>query len=119
MAIQSNVGQAPVNLAASAADTVLLAAAGTNNRQAVTGFSVFNKTASTSLILKVYESPDTTSASGKQVAAYTIPGNSSVDIVECIGQGYATGQSIIGIQTTGSAGDLSAKLTYTAYTAGS
>ncbi len=117
MAIQSNLSAAPINIATS--DTVLLAAVTTPDRQAVTGLSIFNTTASTSLTVSIYESPNTTSASGKQIASYTLPGLSSIDVVECIGQGYSTGQNLVAKAGSGSTGDLNAKVTRTAYTANS
>jgi hypothetical protein len=119
MAIQSNLSQAPIGLNAST-DTTLLASVASPSRQAVTAFSLFNTTANARAI-DIYESPDTTSAAGKKIASYTLAGNSSQDVTECIGQGYSAGQNIIAKQTTGgaSANDLNAKLTTTLYTAGS
>ena len=117
MAIQSNLSAAPINIATS--DTVLLASVASPNRQAVTALSIFNKTASTSLTVTIYESPDTTSASGKEIASYTIPGTSSIDVVECIGQGYSAGQNLVAKAGSGSTGDTNAKITWTSYTAGS
>jgi hypothetical protein len=97
----------------------MLASVASPNRQAVTGFSIFNTTASTSLTVSIYESPDTTSAAGKKIASYTLPGLSSIDVVVCIGQGYSTGQNLVAKAGSGSTGDLNAKVTWTAYTAGS
>ena len=121
MAIQSNISSAPIPLVATASgDTTLVASVTTPSRQAVTAFSVFNTTAN-ARAFDVYESPNTTSASGKKIASYIVPGNSSTDVVEMIGQGLSTGQNVIGVQTTGGAalGDLNAKITTTQYTAGS
>ncbi len=119
MAIQSNLSAAPTNLNAST-DTTLVAAVTGTSRQAITAFSLFN-TAAAARVIDLYESPDTTSASGKKIASYNIPANYSADVVEMIGQGLSAGQNIIGKQTTGgaSAGDLNSKYSYTLYTAGS
>lgn len=119
MAIQGNIGVAITGLAATNTDTAIIATGA--NRIAVTGFSIFNTTASTSVVVDIYESPNATSASGKKVASYNIPGNSSIDVVECIGQGYATTTQIVAKITTSaiSLNDLNAKLSYTLYTAGS
>lgn len=121
MAIKSNVSVAPIDLAAASTDTTLVASVSGTARQAVTAFSIFNTTASTALVVDIYESPNTTSASGKKIASYDIPGNSSIAVVEVIGQGLSAGQNIIGRVTTGGAtlGQLNAKITTTQYNAGS
>lgn len=121
MAILSNVSSAPIDLAAVSTDTTLVAEVGAGSRQAITGFSIFNTTASTVLSVDIYESPDGTSAAGKKIASYAIPGNTSQDVVELIGQGISTGQNIIGRQTTSGAtsGQLNAKISTTQYNANS
>lgn len=120
MAIKSGISPDVIDLAAAASDTTLLAEA-LNTRFAVTSLSIFNTTASTQLAVDFYESPDGTSAAGKKFASYILEGNTSIDVVEVIGQGFAQGQNLIGRQTTGgaTAGQLNAKITYTSYTAGS
>lgn len=120
MAIQSNVSIAPIALAAVNTDTTLVAAVTTPSRNAVTAFSLFNTQAS-ARVVDIYESPNTTSASGTKIATYTIDALSSVDVVEIIGQGLSTGQNIIGRQTTSASasGDVNCKRTLTQYTAGS
>jgi len=121
MAIQSNLSVAPIDLVATATgDTTLIASVASPSRQAVTGFSLFN-TQATARAVDIYESPNTTSASGKKIATYTIDALSSVDVVEIIGQGLSAGQNIIGRQTTSAAalGDVNCKRTTTSYTAGS
>lgn len=118
MAIQSNLSTSPVDLAGSVADTTLLASVASPSRQAVTGFSLYN-TAAAARVVSIYESPNTTSASGKLVATYTIAAGTSQDVVECIGQGYSAGQNIVGVMASGSAGDVNSKITTTLYTAGS
>jgi hypothetical protein len=121
MAIKSNVSSAPIDLAAVSTDTTLVAAVLAPARLAITGLSIFNTTASTQLAVDIFESPDTTSAAGKKIASYTLDGNTSIDVVELIGQGLSSGRNIIGRQTTSGAtsGQLNAKITVTQYTAGS
>jgi hypothetical protein len=116
MAIRSNISPAPIALAAASTDTTLLAAV-VGSRFAITGMSIFNTTASTSLTVDFYDSSNTTSASGTKIASYTLDGNSSIDVVELIGQGVLATRNIIGRVTTGGAtlGDLNCKMTYTQY----
>lgn len=120
MAIKSNIGQNSTAVAASSTDTVLLADLGVNNRSVVTGLSIFNTTGG-NIAIDLYESPDNTSASGMKIGTYTIATLASVQPVEIIGQGYASGRRLIGRVTTAaiSSGDLNFKLTYTLYNAGS
>lgn len=116
MAIRSNISPAPIALAAVSTDTTLLAAV-TGSRFGITGMSIFNTTASTPLTVDIYDSSNTTSASGTKIASYTIDGNSSIDVVELIGQGVAATRNIIGRVTTSGAtlGQLNCKLSYTSY----
>lgn len=116
MAIKSNISPAPIALAAASTDTTLLAAV-TGSRFGITGMSIFNTTASTVLTVDFYDSSNTTSASGTKIASYTIDGNSSIDVVELIGQGLLATRNIIGRVTTGGAtlGQLNCKITYTQY----
>ena len=121
MAVFSNQSVAPIDLAASATDTVLIAAVATTSRLAINAFSLFNTTASTTITVDLYQSPDATSASGKKIATYTFDGSTSVQVIELIGQGLSAGQNIIGRVTTGAIvlGDVNCKRTTTLYTANS
>lgn len=116
MAIRSFISPAPIALAAAATDTTLLAAV-TGSRFGITGMSIFNTTASTVLAVDFYDSSNTTSASGTKIASYILDGNTSVDVVELIGQGVAATRNIIGRVTTGGAtlGQLNCKISYTQY----
>jgi hypothetical protein len=116
MAIRSNISPAPIALAAVSTDTTLLAAV-TGSRFGITGMSIFNTTASTDLTVDIYDSSNTTSASGTKIASYIVGGNSSIDVVELIGQGVAATRNIIGRQTTSGAtsGQLNCKISYTQY----
>lgn len=113
MAIKGNIGQPALDLAV--ADTVVL---DFSDRVAVTALSLFNKSGA-SRVVKVYESPDLTSAAGKQIAIYTMATMTSVDIAEAIGQGYAATQNIVTTVDTGSTGDVNVKLSYIQYTGNS
>lgn len=84
----------------------------TDNRIAITAFSIHNTTA-VSVTVDIYESPDLTSASGKRVAQYAVGANASVDVAEVIGQGYVVGENIIAV---GSAVGTNARYTFTDYT---
>lgn len=113
MAIRSNISPAPVQLAAVSTDTTLLAAI-TDSRLAITGMSLFNNAAAPRVV-DIYDSSNTTSASGVKVASYSIDANTSVDVVELIGQGVAATRNIVGRQTTSGAAlnDVNCKITYT------
>lgn len=120
MAVRSGIGINVQDLAASASDAVILPDLGAGNRAMVTGLSIYNTTGGNAVV-EIYESPDNTSAAGTLVATLTIATASSEQPVECIGQGYAAGRRLVAVVTTGglSAGDLTAKVTYTLYNAGS
>lgn len=113
MSIKGNIGQPALDLAT--ADTVVL---DFTDRVSVTALSLFNKSGA-SRVVKFFESPNLTSASGKQVAVYTLATMASVDVAEIIGQGYAAAQNIVTTVDTGSTGDVNAKLTYIQYTGSS
>jgi hypothetical protein len=113
MAIKGNIGQATLDIGAVSIDTAVINFA---NRVAITAASLHNTTASNRAVT-LYASPDTTSASGKKIADYTLAANRSEDISEIIGQGYE-GENVIAVASTGGAvaGDLNIKVTYIQYT---
>lgn len=117
MAIRTGISPAPIALAAVSTDTTLLAAI-TGSRLQVTALSLYNNAASPRTV-GIYDSSNTTSASGTLIATYTIDAGASVDVVEMIGQGLAATRNLIGRQTTGGAllGDVNAKITYTNFSA--
>jgi len=82
------------------------------NRVAVTSFSIHNTTAG-AVVVDVYESPDSTSAAGERIAQYSVGANSSIDVIECIGQGYIVGQNLIAV---GAGVGTNARLSQTDYT---
>lgn len=110
MSIKGNIGQPALDLAT--ADTAVL---NFTDRVAATALSLFNKSAG-SRVVTFFESPNLTSASGKQIAVYTLATMTSVDVTEVIGQGYTAAQNIVTTVDTGSTGDVNAKLTYIQYT---
>ena len=113
MAVKGRVGLPIIDVLA--ADTTVLQPASPNTRVAVSAFSLYNDTAG-NVTVDIYESPDLTSASGEKVAQYVVAANSSEDVIECIGQGYAINQNLIAV------GDLvgvNAKVTVTEYTGSS
>lgn len=120
MAIRTGISAAVIELAAATTDTVILAGQAAGSRAAVSALSLFN-TSGANRDVEIYESPDNTSASGTLVATVSLAALESYQVAECIGQGFASGQRLIAVQTTGGAalGDVTAKLTYTVYTAGS
>lgn len=111
MAIRGNIGLAPIAIIAGDT-TILQPVTGDVERVAVSGFSLHN-TAAGNRTVTIYESPNLTSASGVAVAVYTLAQNESVDVNQCIGQGYV--QNIIAV---GSATGVNAKISYTTYTSG-
>jgi hypothetical protein len=111
MAIRGNVGLAPISVIAG--DTIILEpVSGDIERVAVSGFSLHNTFAG-NITVTVYESPDLTSASGISVAKYVLAQDESVDVNECIGQGYV--RNIIAVA---SGVGVNAKVSYTEYTSG-
>lgn len=121
MAIKGNISVGVQDLAASAADKVIH---NISTRTAITAASLHNKTVG-AVAITIYESPNGTSASGKEVAKITLAASGtagdSKDITEIIGQGYAATTTLVAVVTTVaiSAGDVNAKLTYTQYTGAS
>ena len=117
MAILSNVGAPPIDLAAFSLDTTILDIAA---RIAVTAMSIHN-TAGANRIVEIYVSPDTTSASGKRIALYDIVADASIDVGELIGQGIVETDAVIAVQQTAAAvaGDLNCTVTHILYTEGS
>jgi hypothetical protein len=116
MAIKGNNSEGLLELAAASSDTTLLLPTVAFNRWAVTA-AVLHNVSAANRIVEIYESPNTTSASGTLTATYTLAADETVLIEEIIGQSYEPAMNIIGRQTTGgaSAGDVVARLTYTSY----
>lgn len=116
MAVRGNVSDGLVELAAASSDTTLLQPTVAFNRWAVTA-AVLSNTQAANRVVELYESPNTTSASGTLITTYTIAANSTVLVEEIIGQSYESGQNIIAVQTTGGAslGDVVSRITYTTY----
>lgn len=113
MAIKSNVGLSAIDIDTS--DTVLIQPADPVQRLSVSAYSIHN-TASTTIDVTLYESPNTTSASGTAIAEYSIAPLGSINVVEIIGQGYSQGRNIIGMA---SASGCNAVGTVTNYDGGS
>lgn len=111
MTIRGNIGSSPIDILAT--DTTILdPISGSVERVSVSGFSL-HSTAVGTVTVTIYESPDLTSASGTAVAYYSLSQNESVDVNECIGQGYT--QNIIAVA---SGVGVNAKISYTTYTSG-
>lgn len=109
MTIKTRVGLAVVDVGT--ADTALLFPLFPNNRLAVSAFSLYNTTGGP-VIVTLYESPDSTSAAGKEIATITVATQASALVPECIGQSYALGNNIIAkADVTGA----NARLTVTTY----
>jgi len=108
MTIKANIGQTLVQLNAVSVSTPLFIP-GTGTRRVITAFSIHNVTA--------FDRAVDIQEDGTEVAVYSIAADSSIDVVEIIGQGYVAGVVITGTQTTGgaAASDLNAKITYTEY----
>ena len=113
MAIKGRVGLGVTDIIAG--DTSVLIPADPNSRVAVVAFSLYNTTGA-NVTVDLFESPDTTSAAGKQIATYDIAADSSELVVECIGQGYELNENIIAV---GSAVGVNARITQTEYTGSS
>jgi hypothetical protein len=92
MAIKSNVGIPLVAIAVT--DTTVLNPVAPVERIAVTA-CVLHNTNAASRTVTLWESPNLTSASGTEIAVYSIGPDQSVDVEEIIGQGYAVGRNII------------------------
>lgn len=111
MAIKSNVAIPVQDIGAT--DTLLLQATGSVTRYGVQS-CVFHNTSASNRTVTVYESPDGTSASGDQVAVYTLAPNESADIIEIVGQSYtAAGPENIVAQASGTG--VNARITVTQY----
>lgn len=121
MAVRVGLSDGVQELGASAADVVVH---NKTTRTVISAFSIFNTTAN-NVDLSVYDSPDDTSASGEEIANFTMgpkgAADDELDVNAAIGQGYAANQRcIVVINTAGiAAGGLNTKLTYTEYTGNS
>ena len=82
-----------------------------SDRIAVSAFSLFNTTGA-SINITIFESPNTTSAAGDQIAEYDIATLASVSVDEVIGQGYASNENII---VVADAVGVNARFTFTQY----
>jgi hypothetical protein len=118
MAIRGNLSTGVQPLGATDADVVVHV--DMVNRTAITAFVIHNNDGN-NLTVEIYESTNDTSASGERVAEYALASDESVDIIECLGQGYPAGIRVICKITTAavSAGDMNARVTYTEYSGGS
>lgn len=114
MTIKSNVGVAAVSILTT--DTTLLNPVAPLERIACTAMSLHNTDAAANITVTLYESPNLTSASGKEIAVYRLGPFSSADVNEVIGQGYAVGRNII---AKASATGVNAVSTVTNYDGGS
>lgn len=93
MAIKSNVSIPITDVLTT--DTTVLNPIAPIERLVCTAMSLHNTSASLNTTVTLYSSPNLTSASGKEVAVYSIGPLSSVDVNEIIGQGYPVGRNII------------------------
>lgn len=118
MAVRVNLTDGVQQLGASSADVVL------HNQAVRTAINAFNlrNTLAVNVQVSIYDSPDDTSASGEKIAQLTMgPAGTldeTLDVIEAIGQAYTANIRIVGvIDTAGvSAGEVTAKITYTEYT---
>lgn len=111
MAIRSDVDLGLVSVGTG--DTAVIAVPSNVERIGITAASAHNTTGG-ELDLTLWESPDLTSASGDQVANYTINAGDSVDIQEVLGQSYENTNII----AQGSAAGINFRATCTTYTEG-
>lgn len=112
MSIKGNVGIG--SIAVAAADTTIYQPVSPVQRYAISAFSLHNTNAA-NVTVTVFNSPNLTSASGVRNASYTIAPNQSVDVIELIGQGFATGRNIIAV---GSLTGVNATMSVTTYDGG-
>lgn len=110
MSVKANQSDGVIDVALS--DTTILQPTGV--RFAVTAAFLTN-TASAARSIIVYESPDLTSASGREVAFITLDAEEGLPIEEVIGQSYRIGSNLIAVAQDGSSGDVKARLTFTSY----
>lgn len=94
MSIKGNVGLGTISVLAG--DTTIIDQNAPVTRYAIGAFSLHNTTAA-AVTVTVFTSPNLTSASGKRVASYSVPGNQSVDVVELIGQGFPIATNVIAV----------------------
>lgn len=112
MSIRGNV---PIGtVAVLAADTTIYDPPSTVERYAISAFSLHNTTGAP-VTVTIYNSPNLTSASGVRNAQYAVPANQSVDVIELIGQGFATTRNIIAV---GSGVGVNATMSVTTYDGG-
>ncbi len=110
MTIKANIG-IPV-IAIGVTDTTILQPALPLNRRAVTSFVIHNEDNTATVTVTLYESPNTTSASGSELAVYVVGPNASVDVTEFI-QSFPVGRNIIAVADVAGG---NARLTVTDYT---
>ena len=112
MAIKGNVGNFVIDILDT--ELMIFQVPGAADRAVIGAMSLHNTSAVT-VVVQLYESTDTTIASGKRVALLTVDADSSADVIECIGQGYSSTNLVAIADLVG----VNAKITYTEYTAGS
>ena len=112
MTIKSNLGTSVINILTT--DTTLFAPNPSIDRYQVGACNVYN-TSISNTVLRVYVSPDTTSASGNLVETIEIRAGEEEDINSIVGQGYTAFNIIL----VGAATGLNASLTRTEYSGGS
>lgn len=113
MAIKGRVGK---NAGAVAiGDTTIYEPSAPNDRVAVSAFTLHNTTGGAITVI-LFESPNTTSFSGVELANISLSANASVDVVEFIGHGFPLGRNII---ASCAASGVNYKVTVTEYTGGS
>lgn len=112
MAIQGNIGINPIDI--DIIDTVLVSVEGAVDRIAIGAATVHNTTGAT-ITISLYDSPDATSASGKEIHVFSVAAGRLADVSALI-HGYGSGRYIVGVA---SAVGTNIKITYTIYTGGS
>ena len=110
MAIKVGLGTGVVNILTT--DTVIFSPVSID-RYEISAFNIHNTTG-VAIIVSVYVSPDSTSASGDKIQQVSVGADASVDINGVIGQGYTTDNIIAVAAAVG----LNASLSRTEFTQG-
>ncbi len=114
MGIKGNVGVGVIAIGTS--DTVLLDPDSGDRERAAVSSAYLHNTSGGTIVVRIFESPDLTTASGVRIDRYSIDTDKSADISAIIGQGFSSTQNIIAIADIAG---VEAKLTIVEYDDGS
>ena len=112
MAIKGNIGNYVIDIPTT--ELVIFQVPNAAERAVIGAMSLHNTTVN-KIIVQIYESSDTTIASGKRIGHYTLGANQEIDVNTVIGQGYSTTNLVAIADLDG----CNVKSSFTQYTGGS